>query len=147
MGFHTAAINYRYPRFIWQYLRIYIKIVFHNFSSITPKRYSLTFAWISEGSPHLGSPRVHLYGLMVQNKRENQIEISRLFPRLRTIRYGRYQASSGAFKEGFKNGKNTHINKGMTSHGSGVSGLLVSWSWDCCLMKSLACWVWENRFR
>jgi hypothetical protein len=64
--------------------------------------------------------------LMVQNQRENQIEISRLFPRLRTIRYGRHQASSGAFKEGFKNGKNTHINKGMTSRGSGVSGLLVS---------------------
>ena len=63
--------------------------------------------------------------LMEQNQRENQIEVSRLFPRLRTIRYGRHQASSGAFKEGFKNGKNTHINKGMTSRGTGVSGLLA----------------------
>ena len=62
--------------------------------------------------------------LMEQNQRENQTEVSRLFPRLRTVRYGRHQASSDAFKEGFKNGKNTHINKGMTSRGTKISGLL-----------------------
>lgn len=63
--------------------------------------------------------------LMAQNQKENQTEVSRLFPKLRTVRYGRHQASSGAFKEGFKNGKNTHIKKGMTSSGTGVSGLLT----------------------
>ena len=45
--------------------------------------------------------------LMAQNHEENRQEESRLFPRLTSGRYGRHQASSGAFKEGFKNGKNT----------------------------------------
>ncbi len=63
--------------------------------------------------------------LMEKKQRENQIEISRLFPKLKTVRYGRHQASSGAFKEGFKNGKKTHINKGMTNQGRGTIGLLV----------------------
>ncbi len=63
--------------------------------------------------------------LMAQNQKENQVEVSRLFLKLRTVHYGRHQASSGAFKEGFKNGKNTHIKKGMTSSGTGVFGLLV----------------------
>ena len=55
--------------------------------------------------------------LMEKNQEDNQIEISRLFPKLRTVKYGRHQISSGAFKEGFQNGKNTHINKGMTYKG------------------------------
>jgi len=55
--------------------------------------------------------------LMKKNQRDNQIEISRLYPKLKKIRYGRHQASSNAFQEGFKNGKNTHINKGMTNKG------------------------------
>lgn len=63
--------------------------------------------------------------LMEQNQKENQIVISRLFPRLRTVRYGRHQASSDAFKQGFENGKNTHINKGMTSRGTNILGLLT----------------------
>lgn len=63
--------------------------------------------------------------LMEKNQKENQTEISRLFPKLKTIRYGRHQASSGAFKEGFKNGKKTHINKSMTHHGREAIGLLV----------------------
>lgn len=63
--------------------------------------------------------------LMEKNQIQNQQELSRLFPRLRTIRYGRYQASSDAFKQGFENGKKTHINKGVTSRGTGgVTGLL-----------------------
>ncbi len=62
---------------------------------------------------------------MEKNQRENQTEISRLFPKLKTIKYGRHQASSGAFKEGFKNGKKTHINKSMTHHGKRAIGLLV----------------------
>lgn len=62
--------------------------------------------------------------LMEQNHEENRQEESRLFPRLRSGRYGRHQSLSGAFKEGFKNGKNTHVSKGLTSCGSGVSGLL-----------------------
>ncbi len=63
--------------------------------------------------------------LMAQNHKENRKEESRLFPRLKSRSYGRHQTSSGAFKEGFKNGKNTHIKKGITSHGVGVGGLLV----------------------
>jgi hypothetical protein len=63
--------------------------------------------------------------LMAQNHEENRREESRLFPRLRSGQYGRHQSSSGAFKEGFKNGKNTHINKGVTSSGAGVAGLLA----------------------
>jgi len=63
--------------------------------------------------------------LMAQNHEENGKELSRLFPRLKSGKYGRHQASSGAFKEGFKNGKNTHINKGVTSRGTGISGLLT----------------------
>jgi len=64
--------------------------------------------------------------LMGKNQIDNQIEISRLFPKLRTVKYGRHQTSSGAFKEGFKIGKNTHVNKGMTHRGEGTSGLLVT---------------------
>jgi uncharacterized protein YoaH (UPF0181 family) len=63
--------------------------------------------------------------LMSQNHEENRKEESRLFPRLTTAKYGRHKASSGAFKEGFKNGKNTYINKGVTSHGTGIAGLLM----------------------
>lgn len=63
--------------------------------------------------------------LMAQNHQENRKEESRLFPRLKSGKYGRHQASSGAFQEGFKNGKNTHINKGVTSSGTGISGLLA----------------------
>jgi len=63
--------------------------------------------------------------LMAQNHEENRPEESRLFPRLRSGQYGRHQTSSGAFKEGFKNGKNTHINKGVTSRGTGIAGLLA----------------------
>lgn len=62
--------------------------------------------------------------LMAQNHEENRQEESRLFPRLRSGRYGRHQTSSGAFKEGFKNGKNTRINRGVTSRGNGIAGLL-----------------------
>jgi len=43
--------------------------------------------------------------LMGKNQIDNQIEISRLFPKIRTVKYGRHQISSGAFKEGFKIGK------------------------------------------
>jgi len=64
--------------------------------------------------------------LMGKNQIDNQIEISRLFPKIRTVKYGRHQISSGAFKEGFKIGKNTHINKGITHRGKGISGLLVT---------------------
>lgn len=63
--------------------------------------------------------------LMAQNHEENRQEESRLFPRLTSGRYGRHQISSGAFKEGFKDGKNTHINKGVTSRGTGIAGLLA----------------------
>ncbi|MDC3237146.1 SprT-like domain-containing protein [bacterium] len=64
--------------------------------------------------------------LMEKNQRENLTETSRLFPKLKTVRYGKYQASSGAYKEGFKNGKKTHINKGMTHQGRETIGLLES---------------------
>jgi len=63
--------------------------------------------------------------LMAQNHEANRKEESRLFPKLKSGRYGKHQASSGAFKEGFKNGKNTHINKGVTSRGTVIAGLLV----------------------
>lgn len=63
--------------------------------------------------------------LMAQNHEANRQEESRLFPRLRQGRYGRHQASSGAFQEGFKNGKNTHINKGVTRRGTEIAGLLT----------------------
>ncbi len=63
--------------------------------------------------------------LMAQNHAENRREESRLFPRLKSGRYGRHKTSSGAFKEGFKNGKNTHINKGVTTRGAGIAGLLT----------------------
>ncbi|SDU40941.1 hypothetical protein SAMN04487931_10824 [Desulfobacula phenolica] len=42
---------------------------------------------------------------MAQNLEEIRKEKSRLFPRLKSVRYGRHQASSGAFKEAFNNGK------------------------------------------
>ncbi|MBU8848605.1 MAG: SprT-like domain-containing protein [Desulfobacterales bacterium] len=71
-------------------------------------------------------PMKTIKSLMEKNQIDNQIEISRLFPKLRTIKFGRHQTSSGAFKEGFKNGKNTHINKGMTHCQKGTTGLLVS---------------------
>ena len=64
--------------------------------------------------------------LMAQNHEENQKEVSRLFPRLQSVRYGRHQTSSGAFKEGFNNGKNTHINKGLSRNGTGISGLITT---------------------
>jgi hypothetical protein len=63
--------------------------------------------------------------LMVKNQIDNKIEVSRLFPKLRTVKYGRHQTSSGAFKEGFQNGKNTHINKSITHCGKGTIGLLA----------------------
>ena len=63
--------------------------------------------------------------LMENNQKYNQIEISRLFPKLRTVKYGRHKTSSGAFKEGFQNGKNTHINKGMGYRGKGTLGLIL----------------------
>ena len=75
------------------------------------------------GDPSL--PVTLTRALMAQNHEENRQEESRLFPRLRSGRYGRHQSSSGAFKEGFKNGKNTHVNKGVTSRGAGITGLLV----------------------
>ncbi len=59
-------------------------------------------------------------------EKDNQIEISRLFPKLKKVKYGRHQTSSGAFKEGFKNGKTTHINKGMTHQKKGICGLLMN---------------------
>ncbi|MCK5837030.1 MAG: DUF2786 domain-containing protein [Desulfobacula sp.] len=62
--------------------------------------------------------------LMAQTHEENRKEESRLFPRVKTAKYGRHQASSGAFKEGFINGKKTHINKGVTRRKTGISGLL-----------------------
>jgi hypothetical protein len=58
--------------------------------------------------------------LMEKNQGDNQIEISRLFPKLKTVKYGRHQISSGAFKEGFQNGKNTLIKKGVTYTGSSL---------------------------
>lgn len=63
--------------------------------------------------------------LMAQNHAENRREESRLCPRLKSGRYGRHKTSSGAFKEGFKNGKNTHINKGVTTRGAGIAGFLT----------------------
>lgn len=63
--------------------------------------------------------------LMAQNHEANRKEESRLFPRLKQGKYGRHQATSGAFKEGFKNGKSTHINKGVTRSGNGIAGLLA----------------------
>ncbi|CCK81137.1 DUF2786 domain-containing protein [Desulfobacula toluolica] len=62
--------------------------------------------------------------LMTQHHEEICKEKSRLFPKLSTVRYGRHQASSGAFKEGFNNGKNTHIKKGVSNRGTGISGFL-----------------------
>ncbi|MCK5098693.1 MAG: DUF2786 domain-containing protein [Desulfobacteraceae bacterium] len=67
-----------------------------------------------------------LKALIAENQKYNQIEQSRLFPRLKTVRYGRHKVESGAFKEGFKNGKNTQIDKGISSNEIEVSGLLVS---------------------
>lgn len=63
--------------------------------------------------------------LMAKNQKGNQIEVSRLFPKLRKVRYGKHQAASGAFKQGFQDGKNTHINKGMTRKEKGTCALLV----------------------
>ena len=63
--------------------------------------------------------------IMERNQKYNQIEISRLFPKLRTVKYGRHQTSSGAFKEGFQNGKNTYINKGVANRGKGTLGHLL----------------------
>jgi predicted SprT family Zn-dependent metalloprotease len=63
--------------------------------------------------------------LMAQNHEANRKEESRLFPRLKQGKYGRHHASSGAFKEGFKNGKSTQINKGVTRSGNGIAGLLA----------------------
>ncbi len=70
-------------------------------------------------------PVKNIKSLMEKNQRANQIEISRLFPKLKKVKYGRHQASSGAFKEGFEKGKNTHINKGMTHTGKETVGLLA----------------------
>jgi len=63
--------------------------------------------------------------LVKRNQIDNQKEISRLFPKLKKIRYGKHQAGSDAFKEGFKNGRNTHIKRGVTRSGKGVAGLLA----------------------
>ncbi|MCP3944887.1 MAG: DUF2786 domain-containing protein [Desulfobacteraceae bacterium] len=62
--------------------------------------------------------------LMGQNHEENRKEEHRLFPKLKSVRYGRHQASSDAFKEGFEKGKTTHIKKGVTSCKTGIAGLL-----------------------
>ncbi|MCP3899971.1 MAG: DUF2786 domain-containing protein, partial [Desulfobacteraceae bacterium] len=62
-------------------------------------------------------PAKIIKSLMEKNQQNNQIEISRLFPKLRAVKYGKHQTSSGAFKQGFQHGKNTHINKGMTHTG------------------------------
>ncbi len=77
----------------------------------------------TNGNPSL--PVQLTTALMAKNHEANRKEESRLFPKLKQGRYGRHQASSGAFKEGFKNGKNTHINKGVTSRGTVIAGLLV----------------------
>lgn len=61
--------------------------------------------------------------IMLKNKEDNQKEVSRLFPKLRSIKYGKHQVSSKAYKEGYSNGKNTCINKSMTSTNQ-ISGLL-----------------------
>ncbi|MCK5682817.1 DUF2786 domain-containing protein [bacterium] len=63
--------------------------------------------------------------LLIQNQKENQKEISRLFPKLKKVRYGRHQVLSGAFKEGFQNGKNTQVNKSMADSGAGFGGFLI----------------------
>ncbi|MCP4764068.1 MAG: DUF2786 domain-containing protein, partial [archaeon] len=63
--------------------------------------------------------------LIKKNQKNNQIEISRLFPKLKKVKYGRHQATSRSFQEGLKNGKNTHINKSMTHQKKGMSGLLM----------------------
>lgn len=63
--------------------------------------------------------------LMAQSRKENQIEVSRLFPKLKAIRYGRHQTSSDAFKEGYKNGKSLHIKKGLTNSDTNISGFLT----------------------
>ena len=64
--------------------------------------------------------------LIAENQKYNQIEQFRLFPKLKTIQYGRHRVESGAFKEGYKNGKNTQIDKGISSNEIEVPGLLLS---------------------
>ncbi len=66
-------------------------------------------------------PVKRVKALMEKNHQDNQVEISRLFPKLRTVKYGRHQTSSKAFKEGFQNGKNTHITKSMAYNESNAS--------------------------
>jgi len=73
----------------------------------------------------LSLPAKRTAALMVQNHEENKKEEARLFPKLKSVRYGRHQTSSGAFREGFKKGKDTHIKKGVTRRGTQVAGLLT----------------------
>jgi hypothetical protein len=62
--------------------------------------------------------------LAEQNHIHNQIEVSRIFPKLTKRHYGEHRPSSSAYKNGFETGKNTHIKKGVVSRGGGISGLL-----------------------
>ena len=64
--------------------------------------------------------------LVEQNRIKNQVEVSRIFPKLIKQYYGKHRPSSSAYKKGFKNGKNTHIKKGVTTRGGGISGFLGS---------------------
>jgi hypothetical protein len=64
--------------------------------------------------------------LVEQNRIKNQVEVSRIFPKRIKQYYGKHRPSSSAYKNGFKNGKNTHIKKGVTTRGGGISGFLGS---------------------
>lgn len=63
---------------------------------------------------HSTLPAKTIQSLLKTSRRENQKELSRLFPKLKSVKFGRHQASSRAFKDGLKNGRNTRINKPMT---------------------------------
>jgi hypothetical protein len=96
----------------------FIKGIRNNHEAVFKK----TELKINETSTSL--PVRTLKDLMVQAQKENKKETSRLFPKLTNVRYGRCVVSSSAYKEGFKNGKNTVINKSMTTKGVELMGLL-----------------------
>jgi hypothetical protein len=62
--------------------------------------------------------------LVEQNHIKNQVEVSRIFPKITKLSYGKHRPSSSAYKKGFETGKNTHIKKGVANHKGGISGLL-----------------------
>ncbi len=66
-------------------------------------------------TPGRGSvlPEKAVLALREQAREENQIEISRLFPRLKIVRSGRHSTATDAYKKGFEEGTNTQVNPGM----------------------------------